>query len=54
MIGGTMNNHPLEQLIRQYLAKKDITKGTWELYNTVLKQYTSSYTVGLSVLCMSV
>jgi len=35
-----MNNHPLELLIRQYLAEKDITRGTWELYNTVLKQYT--------------
>ncbi len=35
-----MNNHPLESLIRQYLGQKDITKGTFELYNTVLKQYT--------------
>lgn len=34
-----MNNHPLGSLIRQYLAEKDITKGTFELYNTVLKQY---------------
>jgi integrase/recombinase XerD len=34
-----MNNHPLELLIREYLAEKDITRGTWELYNTVLKQY---------------
>ena len=35
-----MNTHPLESLIKQYLAEKDITRGTWELYNTVLMQYT--------------
>jgi integrase/recombinase XerD len=35
-----MNTHPLESLIREYLAEKDITVGTWELYHTVLKQYT--------------
>ena len=35
-----MNNHPLESLISQYLSEKDITKGTLELYKTVLKQYT--------------
>lgn len=35
-----MNTHPLESLIRQYLSEKDITKGTLELYKTVLKQYT--------------
>jgi len=35
-----MNNHPLETLFKQYLAEKDITRGTFELYNTVLKQYT--------------
>jgi integrase/recombinase XerD len=34
-----MNNHPIELLIIQYLSEKDITRGTWELYNTVLKQY---------------
>ncbi len=34
-----MNNHPLESLIAQYLAEKDITRGTFELYHTVLKQY---------------
>ena len=36
-----MKNHPLEVLIKQYLAEKDITRGSWELYNTILKQYTS-------------
>ena len=35
----TMKNHPLKLLIKQYLAEKDITRGTFELYNTVLKQY---------------
>lgn len=34
-----MNNHPIKLLIKQYLGEKDITKGTYELYNTVLKQY---------------
>ncbi len=34
-----MNNHPLEQLITEYLAEKDITKGSYDLYITVLKQY---------------
>jgi len=36
-----MHTHPLEPLIEDYLAEKDITKGTFELYNTVLKQYTN-------------
>jgi len=35
-----MNNHPLEALVSQYLAEKDICLGTFELYNTILKQYT--------------
>lgn len=35
-----MNTHPLEPLIQQYLAEKDITKGTFDLYDTILKQYT--------------
>jgi len=35
-----MNNHPLELLIRQYLAEKDITRRTFELYMTILKQFT--------------
>jgi integrase/recombinase XerD len=35
-----MNIHPLESLIVLYLAEKDITSGTFELYNTVLRQYT--------------
>ncbi|MBU1142736.1 MAG: site-specific integrase [Firmicutes bacterium] len=34
-----MNHHPLEPLIKQYLAEKDITQGTRELYQTILKQY---------------
>jgi site-specific recombinase XerD len=36
-----MNNHPLEQLILDYLAEKDITKGSYDLYDTILKQYVS-------------
>ena len=40
MMGGTsMNNHPLESLIEQYLAEKDITNGSWDLYHTILNQY---------------
>jgi site-specific recombinase XerD len=35
-----MNTHPLELLISQYLAEKDITRGTFDLYNIILKQYT--------------
>ncbi len=35
-----MYRHPLEFLIAEYLAQKDITKGTWELYSIILKQYT--------------
>ena len=35
-----MVNHPLEPLIIDYLAEKDVTKGTRELYTTVLNQYT--------------
>ena len=31
--------HPLENLIEQYLFEKDITIGTRELYQTILKQY---------------
>lgn len=34
-------SHPLEPLIETYLLEKDIVKGTWELYNTILKQYIS-------------
>lgn len=33
-------NHHIESLISQYLAEKDITTGTRELYQTILKQYT--------------
>jgi site-specific recombinase XerD len=35
-----MSHHPLDLLIMQYLEQKDITKETFELYHTVLKQYT--------------
>jgi integrase/recombinase XerD len=31
--------HPLENLIDQYLEEKDISLGTKELYQTILKQY---------------
>ena len=35
-----MNKHPLESLIDQYLGEKDITKNSYELYITILRQYT--------------
>jgi len=38
-----MNNHPLESLIDKYLTEKDIVRGTFEFYNTVLKQYVTYY-----------
>ena len=34
-----MNKHPLEQLITEYLAEKDITKESYDLYDTILRQY---------------
>jgi len=34
-----MNSHPLESLIKQYLLEKDITRGSYELYHTILKQF---------------
>lgn len=34
-----MKNHPLEAIISLYLSEKDITRGTMELYSTILKQY---------------
>ncbi|MCU0104176.1 site-specific integrase [Acholeplasma vituli] len=34
-----MNEHPLEPLIHQYLADKDITQGTYDLFKTTLNQY---------------
>ena len=41
MIGGqTMKPHPLELLIETYLQEKDITKGSYDLYYTILTQYT--------------
>ena len=40
MGGETMIIHPLEPLIIEYLAEKDISKGTRELYTTILNQYT--------------
>lgn len=33
--------HPLEELYMDYLSEKDITKGTYEFYKTILKQYTT-------------
>lgn len=36
-----MTTHPLEMLIIKYLAEKDITIGTYELYKIVLNQYVS-------------
>jgi hypothetical protein len=30
-----MEIHPLEALIKQYLAEKDITRGSYELYNAM-------------------
>lgn len=34
-----MDNHPLESLVKLYLSEKDIKKGTYELYITILNQY---------------
>lgn len=34
-----MHDHQLEDLIEVYLDQKDITRGTWELYHTILTQY---------------
>ncbi|MGD9639588.1 MAG: tyrosine-type recombinase/integrase [Alphaproteobacteria bacterium] len=34
-----MDNHPLDPLIKLYLSEKDITKKSYELYITILKQY---------------
>ena len=34
-----MKEHPLESIITSYLYEKDITKGTRDLYQTILKQY---------------
>jgi len=36
-----MMKHPLEQSIENYLAEKDITQGSFDLYHTILMQYTS-------------
>ena len=36
-----MNKHPLEPLVYDYLYEKDLTKETFELYQTILKQYIS-------------
>jgi site-specific recombinase XerD len=35
-----MNKHSIESLILNYLAEKDITSGTYDLYIRILKQYT--------------
>lgn len=34
-----MNTHPLERLIENYLVEKDITKGTFDLLERILKQW---------------
>jgi site-specific recombinase XerD len=34
-----VDNHFLELLVKQYLAEKDISRGSFELYITILKQY---------------
>ncbi|MDG0888941.1 tyrosine-type recombinase/integrase [Paracholeplasma manati] len=34
-----MKKHPLEPLIQQYLAEKDITQGTYDLFKIILDQY---------------
>ena len=36
-----MKDHPLESLVEEYLAEKDVTQGTVALYLTVLTQYTA-------------
>jgi len=36
-----METHPLDFLVNQYLSEKDITRGTYELYRNILKQYLS-------------
>jgi len=36
-----MHHHPLEDLIEQYLAEKDICLGSYELYYIILKQFTT-------------
>ncbi len=35
-----MNHHPLETLVDHYLAEKDITQRSFDLYQVILKQYT--------------
>ena len=35
-----MKYHSLEPLIKQYLAEKDVTRGTMDLYHIILTQYT--------------
>lgn len=34
-----MENHPLEQLIEEYLSEKDVTTQTKEVYKVALNQY---------------
>ena len=36
-----MTMHPLEDLYMDYLSEKDISRGTYEFYKIILKQYTS-------------
>lgn len=36
-----MNEHPLKDLYMDYLSEKDISRGTYEFYESALKQYTT-------------
>lgn len=36
-----MEIHPLDSLVNKYLSEKDITRGTYELYRNILRQYLS-------------
>lgn len=35
-----MSKHPLNHLVKDYLSEKDMTKESYDLYYTILKQYT--------------
>jgi integrase/recombinase XerD len=34
-----MNKHPLNHLVKDYLSEKDMTKESYDLYQTILKQF---------------
>ncbi|MFA7376805.1 MAG: tyrosine-type recombinase/integrase [Acholeplasmataceae bacterium] len=36
-----MSKHPLNHLVKDYLSEKDMTKESYDLYQTILKQYTN-------------